>query len=72
MEKLLKLIYWISNKLKFLIQIIPEKEIFPDVTTSIGIILAHNNNKDDCVKFYSISNTKSLTRILYKKTKVFY
>ena len=58
-----------SNKLKFLIQIIPEKEIFPDVTTSIGIILAHNNNKDDCVKFYSISNTKSLTRILYKKPK---
>ena len=56
-----------SNKLKFLIQIISEKEIFPDVTTSIGIILAHNNNKDDCVKFYSISNTKSLTRVLSKR-----
>ena len=55
-----------SNKLKVLIQIIPEKEVFPDVTTSIGIILVHNNNKDNSVKFYSISNTKSLTKILSK------
>ncbi len=58
-----------SNKLKVLIQIIPEKEVFPDVTTSIGIILVHNNNKDDSVKFYSISNTKNLTKILSKKPK---
>ena len=58
-----------SNKLKFLIQIIPEKEVFPDVTTSIGIILAHNNRKDDGVKFYSVSNTKDLSKVLYQRPK---
>ena len=56
-----------SNKLKALIQIIPEKEVFPEVTTSIGIILVHNTNKDDRVKFYSISNTKKLKTVLTTK-----
>ena len=56
-----------SNRLKVLIQIIPEKDVFPDVTTSIGIILVKNNNENDFVKFYSISNTKNLIEILSKK-----
>ena len=56
-----------SCKLKVFIQIVPEKEIFPEVTTSIGIILVHNNNEDDFVKFYSISNTKNLKGILSTK-----
>ena len=55
-----------------LIQIIPEKELFPDVTTSVGIILVHNNNKDDHVRFYSVSNTKHLENILSKKPNYFY
>ena len=67
--KLVKQYLLKSNKLKAFIQIIPEKEIFPDVTTSIGIILAHNNKKDDGVKFYSISNTKNLTGVLLKKPR---
>ena len=55
------------NQLKALIRIIPEKDIFPNVTTSIGIILVHKNNKNDGVKFCSISRISELGKVLSQK-----
>jgi adenine-specific DNA-methyltransferase len=50
--------------LKVLIRINPEKDVFPDATTSVGIVLVENDNVDSPVRFYTASNVSDLTYLL--------
>ncbi len=53
-----------NGLLKSIIRIIPEKDVFPDATTSVGIILVENNGIADPVSFYSTNSISELSRIL--------
>lgn len=46
--------------LKAFIKLEPEKDVFPDVTTSVGIILVSNDNLIAPVRFYSVQNIQEL------------
>lgn len=50
--------------LKALIRITPEKDVFPDATTSVGIVLVENDGVDSPVKFYTAANVSDLTSLL--------
>ena len=50
--------------LKVLIRINPEKDVFPDATTSVGIVLVENDGVDSPVKFYTASSVSDLTSLL--------
>ena len=49
--------------LKALIQINPEKDVFPDATTSVGIVLVANDGIHTPVKFYTVSEISSLSSL---------
>ena len=53
-----------QGKLKALIKLEPEKEVFPDVTTSVGIVLVSNDGIIDPVRFYTAQNLRDLPSIL--------
>ena len=53
-----------QGMLKALIRLEAEKEIFPDATTSVGIILASNDQKVEPVRFYTVRNLESLRDVL--------
>ncbi len=50
--------------LKVLIRINPEKDVFPDATTSVGIVLVENDGIDSPVRFYLASSVSDLTSLL--------
>lgn len=50
--------------LKTLIRIAPEKDVFPDATTSVGILLAANDGVRSPVKFYTATSLSSLPSLL--------
>ncbi len=50
--------------LKVLIKLKPEKDVFPDVTTSVGVILASNDGHVSPVRFYSVSSLGDLSDVL--------
>lgn len=50
--------------LKALIKLEPEKEVFPDATTSVGIILISNDDLIAPVRFYSVRNIQDLPDVL--------
>jgi len=50
----------VSEHLVAIIKLDCEKEIFPDATTSVGIILYDSNKKYSSVSFYNISSIQSL------------
>lgn len=50
--------------LKVLIRINPEKDVFPDATTSVGIVLVENDGVDSPVRFYTASSVSDLTSLL--------
>ncbi|MBN2020986.1 MAG: N-6 DNA methylase [Sedimentisphaerales bacterium] len=53
-----------NGTLKALIKLEAEKEVFPDVTTSVGIILASNDGVIAPVRFYVLKNLRDLSDIL--------
>jgi adenine-specific DNA-methyltransferase len=53
-----------QGMLKVLIKIEPEKEVFPDATTSVGIILAGNDGLMKPVRFYTVQDLRDLPNIL--------
>lgn len=53
-----------NRMLKALIKINTEKDVFPDATTSVGIILVANDNILTPVKFYTAENLSSLSSLL--------
>ncbi len=55
-EQLLK-----DGLLKYLIKIDAEKEVFPDVTTTISILLLSKDNVPSSVKFLSVNSISDLT-----------
>ncbi len=50
--------------LKALIKLEPEREIFPDATTSVGIVLLSNDGVIEPVRFYTVTNLRDLPDIL--------
>ncbi|GAB4212125.1 MAG: N-6 DNA methylase [Synechococcales cyanobacterium] len=46
--------------LKALIQLHPEKEVFPDVVTSVGLVLAARDGQSDPVRFYAAHDVADL------------
>ncbi len=61
-EQLLK-----NGRLKVLIRLEPEKDIFPDAITSIGIILACNDHINTPISLYSVTHLDELSNILHTK-----
>ncbi|MCD6326382.1 N-6 DNA methylase, partial [bacterium] len=53
-----------NGMLKALIKLEPEKEIFPDATTSLGIVLASKNALIEPVRFYAVQNLEELPNVL--------
>ena len=53
-----------KGRLKALLRIEPENDVFPDATTSVGIILAADDGKSDPVKFYTVKTLDQLDRDL--------
>lgn len=43
-----------KGRLKALLRIVPEEEVFPDAVTSVGIILASDDQRSDPVKFVTV------------------
>lgn len=58
-----------GGKLKALIQLEAEKEVFPDSITSVGIILVSNDGCESPVRFYSIADLGDLPDLLATKPK---
>lgn len=50
--------------LKVVIRINPEKDVFPDATTSVGIVLVENDRVKSPVRFYKASNVSDLASLL--------
>lgn len=50
--------------LKVLIRINPEKDVFPDATTSVGIVLVENDGIKAPVRFYTASSVSDLISLL--------
>ncbi|MFA7257281.1 MAG: N-6 DNA methylase [Kiritimatiellales bacterium] len=53
-----------NGLLKALIRIKPEKDVFPDATTSVGIVLVENNGVHSPVKFYTAQSLSGLSSLL--------
>ena len=53
-----------NGLLKALIRINPEKDVFPDATTSVGIVLVENDGVRSPVKFYTAPNLTGLSSLL--------
>jgi len=53
-----------AGLLKVLIRIDAEKDVFPDATTSVGIILVAKDGLDTPVKFYSVTRISALNSLL--------
>lgn len=53
-----------KSRLKALIRIEAEKEVFPDAITSVGIILVANDAVASPVRFYSLSNLGEMANVL--------
>lgn len=53
-----------NGLLKALIRVNPEKEVFPDATTSVGIVLVANDGIVSTVKFYTAPNLSCLPSLL--------
>ncbi|NOU35638.1 MAG: N-6 DNA methylase [Kiritimatiellaceae bacterium] len=53
-----------NGLLKALIRINPEKDVFPDATTSVGIVLVENDGVHSPVKFYTASSLSCLPSLL--------
>ncbi len=53
-----------NGLLKALIRINPEKDVFPDATTSVGIILVAKDGTASPVKFYTAPNLSCLSYLL--------
>ena len=53
-----------EGMLKALIKLQPEKEIFPDATTSLGMILVSRDGAIDPVRFYTVQNLRDLPDVL--------
>lgn len=53
-----------EGMLKALIQLEPEKEIFPDAITSVGIILVAKDGNIEPVRFYTVQNLDDLRGVL--------
>ena len=64
--KVIKSCLLANGLLKVLIRITPEKDVFPDATTSVGIVLVENDGIDSPVRFYSVSSVSALASILEK------
>jgi len=56
-----------NGALKALIRLFPEKDIFPDATTSVGIILASKDDSGAPVTFYTVRNLRELDSVLDSK-----
>jgi len=55
-----------SGLLKALIRISPEKDVFPDATTSVGIVLVANDGEHSPIKFYTAPSLSCLSTLLEK------
>ena len=55
------------DRLKVVIRLQAEKEIFPEAITSLGIVLVSDDGKRQPVRFYSVDCLKDLTTILSSK-----
>lgn len=53
-----------NGLLKALIRVNPEKDVFPDATTSVGIVLVANDGVVSPVKFYTAPNLSCLPSLL--------
>jgi len=53
-----------QGMLKALIKLEPEKEVFPDATTSVGIVLASNDGIIEPIHFYTVRNLQDLPDVL--------
>ena len=53
-----------NSRLKALIRIEAEREVFPDAITSVGIILVSNDGMATPVRFYSLPNLGDLSSVL--------
>ncbi|MBI5265951.1 MAG: N-6 DNA methylase, partial [candidate division Zixibacteria bacterium] len=53
-----------SGRLKALIRLESEREVFPDAITSVGIVLVANNQRVEPVNFYTLSDLGQLPKIL--------
>ena len=53
-----------KGRLKALIRLEAEKEIFPDAITSLGIILVANDGQEEPVRFYSVNKVAELPGVL--------
>lgn len=53
-----------NGLLKAIIRINPEKDVFPDATTSVGIVLVANDGIHSPVKFYTVQSLSCLSSLL--------
>ena len=53
-----------EGMLKALIRLKPEREVFPDVTTSVGIVLVCKDGVIEPIRFYTVRNLRDLTDVL--------
>jgi adenine-specific DNA-methyltransferase len=58
--KIIKQIILDSGHLHSIIKLDCEKEVFPDATTSVGILLFEKKDNDSPINFYNIKNIKDL------------
>jgi adenine-specific DNA-methyltransferase len=58
-----------GGKLKALIRLEAEREIFPDAITSIGIVLVANDEIKDPVRFYTVASVAGLEGLLLSEPK---
>jgi adenine-specific DNA-methyltransferase len=52
------------GRLKALLRLEAEQEVFPDAITSIGIVLVANDSKEEPVRFYSVRRLEDLSGVL--------
>jgi adenine-specific DNA-methyltransferase len=65
--KIIKQIILDSGHLHSIIKLDCEKEVFPDATTSVGVLLFEKKDNDSPINFYNIKNIKDLETIFQSK-----